>query len=116
MIHLRRVYDPPQPSDGECYLVERLWPRGMKKEEVRIAAWLKDVAPSAELRKWYSHDVERWPEFQRRYRAELQDEIHRPLVDELRRKARSHAITLVYAAKDEQHNSALILKQVLERK
>lgn len=116
MIHVRRIYDAPQASDGERYLVERLWPRGMKKENAHIAAWLKGVAPSPELRKWYGHKVDLWPEFQRRYRAELQDDVHRPLVEELRRKARSGPITLVYAAKDEQHNSAILLKQVLERK
>ena len=113
MIRLKRVYDPPEPADGARYLVERLWPRGMKKERAALTAWLKEVSPSPELRKWYSHDPEKWPEFQKRYRQELKDEAHKPALEELRKAARKATITLVYAAHDEERNSAAVLKQVL---
>jgi uncharacterized protein YeaO (DUF488 family) len=113
MIQVKRVYDPPEPADGARYLVERLWPRGMKKERAALTAWLKEVSPSPELRKWYSHDPEKWPEFQKRYREELKDEAHRPALEELRQAARKGKITLVYAAHDEERNSAAVLKQVL---
>ena len=115
MIRLKRAYEPPSPDDGPRYLVERLWPRGVSKEAAALTAWLKDVAPSQELRKWYAHDPTRWPEFQRRYRAELADEAHRAALAELRQAARRGPITFVYAAKDEERNSALVLKQFLTR-
>jgi uncharacterized protein YeaO (DUF488 family) len=115
MIRLKRVYDPPEPADGARYLVERLWPRGMKKERAALTAWLKEVSPSPELRKWYSHDPEKWPEFQKRYREELKDEAHRPVLEELRQAAHKGPVTLVYAAHDEERNSATVLKQVLAR-
>jgi uncharacterized protein YeaO (DUF488 family) len=113
MIRVKRVYDPTERTDGARYLVERLWPRGMKKEKAALTAWLKEVSPSPELRKWYSHDPEKWPEFQKRYRAELKDEAHKPALEELRKAARKGQITLVYAAHDEERNSAVVLKQVL---
>lgn len=113
MIRVRRVYDPPEPGDGARYLVERLWPRGVKKEDAALTAWLKEVAPTTELRKWYNHEPERWPEFQRRYREELKDDAHKPAIEELRQAARRGPITLVYAAHDEEQNSAAVLKQVL---
>jgi uncharacterized protein YeaO (DUF488 family) len=116
MIRLKRVYDPPDAADGDRYLVERLWPRGMKKEDAALTAWLKEVAPSQELRKWYGHEPEKWPEFQKRYREELKDAAHRPAVDELRKAARRGTITLVYAAKDEERNSAAVLQKVLNRR
>jgi len=115
MIRLKRIYELPDPADGPRYLVERLWPRGISKEAAALTAWLKDVAPSQELRKWYAHDPARWPEFQRRYRAELADEVHRAPLAELRQAARRGPITFVYAAKDEERNSALVLKQFLTR-
>jgi uncharacterized protein YeaO (DUF488 family) len=113
MIRLKRAYDPPEEADGARYLVERLWPRGIKKENARLTAWLKDVSPSPELRKWYGHVPDRWPEFQKRYREELRDDEHRAALETLRAAARRGPITLVYAAKDEERNSALIVKQVL---
>jgi uncharacterized protein YeaO (DUF488 family) len=113
MIRLKRVYDPPETGDGARYLVERLWPRGVKKEDAALAAWLKEVAPSTELRKWYDHQPERWAEFQHRYREELKDDAHRTAFEELRQAARKGPITLVYAASDEERNSAVVLKQVL---
>jgi uncharacterized protein YeaO (DUF488 family) len=113
MIRIKRVYDPPEHGDGARYLVERLWPRGMTKEKAALTAWLKEVAPSPELRKWYSHDPERWTEFQKRYREELKDEAHRSALEELRQAARKGPVTLVYAAHDEERNSAALLKQLL---
>ena len=114
MIRLKRAYDDPEPSDGERVLVERLWPRGVTKSRAAIDLWLKDVAPSTELRKWFSHDPAKWKQFQQRYRKEL--EKQKESVALLRRKSRQGTLTLVYAAKDEEHNAALALKAVLEHK
>jgi uncharacterized protein YeaO (DUF488 family) len=114
MIRLKRAYEPPDPSDGQRVLVERLWPRGVTKARAAIALWLKDVAPSTELRKWFAHDPARWKQFQQRYRNEL--EKQEESVALLRRMSRQGTLTLVYAAKDEQHNGALALKAFLERK
>jgi uncharacterized protein YeaO (DUF488 family) len=113
MLRIKRVYDGPSAADGERVLVERLWPRGLTKARARVDLWLKDVAPSPELRKWFGHDPARWGEFRRRYGRELQRQ--RESVDLLRRKAGKGTVTLVYAAKDEQHNSAVALKAFIER-
>jgi uncharacterized protein YeaO (DUF488 family) len=112
MIQIKRAYETPASTDGARILVERLWPRGLTKEKAAIDEWMKDIAPSTELRKWYSHDVAKWDEFQKRYRAELKD--HAGLVEALRRRAKDGLVTLIYAAHDEEHNSALVLKDVLE--
>ena len=112
MLALKRVYDKATPEDGVRFLVERLWPRGVSKERAGLDLWLKDVAPSAELRKWFNHDPARWKEFQDRYIAELKDQGD--AVHLLREKAKEGAVTLVYAAHDEEHNGALVLKRVLE--
>ena len=114
MIRLKRAYEQPSAADGERILVERLWPRGLTKARAAIDLWLRDVAPTAALRKWFGHDPARWPEFQRRYRNEL--EANKELVDLLRRKAKRRTVTLVYAARDEQHNGALALRAFLERR
>jgi uncharacterized protein YeaO (DUF488 family) len=111
-ISLKRAYEPPAETDGTRVLVDRLWPRGVTKSKAKIDLWLKDVAPSTELRKWFGHDPERWPEFQKRYRAELKGN---PALSELREQSRQGNITLVYAARDELHNDAVVLKQVLGR-
>lgn len=111
MFQLKRAYAPVSAEDGCRVLVERLWPRGVSKERAAIDAWLKDVAPSSELRKWYGHDPQRWEEFRRRYWQELRS--NREAVDELRKKEREGKVTLVYAAHDEKHNGALALKQFL---
>jgi uncharacterized protein YeaO (DUF488 family) len=116
MIRLKRVYEPPEKADGDRYLVERLWPRGMTKEKAALTAWLKEVSPSPELRRWYSHDAQKWPEFQKRYREELKDEAHRPAFEQLREAARKGPVTLVYAAHDEERNSAAVLKQALTKR
>lgn len=108
-IPLKRVYDDPSKNDGTRILVERLWPRGIAKD--KVDKWLKEVAPSTELRKWFDHDPAKWTEFQKRYRAELKDN---PALDELRSLARESPITLIYAARDTEHNAALVLKRVLE--
>ena len=112
MIRIKRVYDPPAKEDGSRFLVERLWPRGMKKEALPITAWTKQVAPSTELRHWFSHDPAKWKEFQRRYLAELASNraACQPLLD-----AAAHGdITLLYSAHDTEHNNALVLKSYLE--
>jgi len=110
-VQLKRAYDKPSPDDGQRILVERLWPRGLTRAKARIDLWLKDIAPSPELRKWYARDVDKWSEFKKRYRAELR--ANPEGVAHLRDIARQHPITLVYAARDEQHNSALVLKDYL---
>jgi uncharacterized protein YeaO (DUF488 family) len=112
-IRLKRAYEPPTEDDGTRILVERLWPRGVSKERAAIDLWLKELAPSAELRKWYAHDQTRWAEFRARYWAEL-DQKGEALRD-LKRRLEEGAVTFVYAAKDEEHNSAILLKQYLER-
>ncbi len=112
-IRLKRAYESPEPEDGHRILVERLWPRGVTKEEAALDAWVKDVAPSAELRKWYAHDPEKWPEFQRRYRTEL--EANPEAVDAVRHAIGRGPATFVYAARDEERNSARLLKEYLEQ-
>lgn len=110
-IRLKRAYEAPARSDGQRILVDRLWPRGLTRDKAAVDHWIKEVAPSSELRKWFGHDPERWPEFRRRYRAELKKN---PALAELRALARKGSVTLLYSAKDEQHNQAVVLKQVLD--
>ena len=114
-IRLKRAYEPQDPADGQRVLVERLWPRGVRKEALELDVWAKDVAPSDALRRWFNHDPERWAEFSRRYEAELREESAASAVAELRARARTGTLTLIYAAKDEAHNSALVLQKVLLR-
>ncbi len=110
-IHLKRAYEEPASADGRRILVERLWPRGLTKEEAHVDAWVKDVAPSPELRKWYAHDPEKWPEFQRRYRAEL--EANPEGVAAVRKEIGRGPVTFVFAAKDPERNSATLLRKYL---
>jgi uncharacterized protein YeaO (DUF488 family) len=112
-IRLKRVYESPTEDDGTRILVERLWPRGVSKAKAEIDLWLKEVAPSAELRKWYGHDSARWEEFRRRYRAELDDKGE--VLSDLKRRLKEGPVTFVYAAKDEELNSAVVLKEYLGR-
>jgi uncharacterized protein YeaO (DUF488 family) len=112
MIKLKRVYERPSRKDGLRILVERLWPRGLTKERAEVGLWLKDVAPSPELRKWFGHEPARWETFQKRYRQELRN--NKDAVKLLKQKAKSGTVTLVYAARDEQHNGALVLKRYLQ--
>jgi len=114
MVRLKRVYGPAGEEDGERFLVERLWPRGVSRGDARLTGWVKELAPSPALRKWFGHDPKRWDEFQKRYRAELREHDKRPLLAELAAKAKRGDITLVFAARDEEHNSAVVLKRVLE--
>jgi uncharacterized protein YeaO (DUF488 family) len=110
-VRLKRAYESPSAKDGKHILVDRLWPRGISKEKAALDHWMKDVAPSTELRKWFAHDPERWEEFRRRYAAQLRE--HSYLITELRSLARHGPITLVYAAHDEAHNDAVVLRKVL---
>ena len=113
-IPVRRAYDPPAPGDGARILVDRLWPRGLKKEKLQLAAWLKEAAPSEKLRKWFNHDPAKWKEFQKRYFAELEKNPNawQPLLD----TARKEKITLLFGAKDTEHNNAVALKAFLAKK
>ncbi len=114
MIRLKRAYDPPEKSDGHRVLVERLWPRGVKKSDLPLDGWLKDVAPSTELRKWFSHDPAKWPQFQQRYFAEL-DSMPEAYAHILA-AARHGTVTLIYSSHDTEHNNAAALKEYLDRK
>lgn len=109
-VSLKRAYEPPTAADGKRVLIDRLWPRGVTRAKAAIDLWLKDVAPSTRLRKWFGHDPEKWPEFEQRYRAELEGS---EALAELRRLARQGHVTLVYSAKDELHNDAVVLKKLL---
>ena len=113
MIQLKRAYDPPSPKDGQRILVERLWPRGLTKARAALDRWLKDVAPSRELRQWFAHDPAKWKQFQRRYWKELK--AKQQPIDLLRSKAKHGRVTLIYAARDDEHNGALALKNFLEK-
>ena len=113
-VRLKRAYEPSAAEDGTRVLVERLWPRGVAKERASIGHWLKEIAPSTELRRWYGHREERWPEFRRRYREELETRAEaRSALDVLRGLARTGTVTLVLAAKDVAHSSAAVLAEVL---
>ena len=109
---MKRAYEARAPEDGRRVLVERLWPRGLSKERAAVDLWLKEVAPSTELRRWFGHDPERWPEFRRRYREELRR--HPEELDQLRELARAGPLTLVYGSRDETHNAASVLKALLD--
>jgi uncharacterized protein YeaO (DUF488 family) len=111
MIKLKRVYEEPSPKDGFRVLVDRLWPRGLSKERAAVDLWLKEAAPSPELRKWFDHDPARWQQFQQRYRAELRDK--KDALKLLKQKSKEGTVTLVYAARDEEHNGAVALKRFL---
>jgi uncharacterized protein YeaO (DUF488 family) len=114
MIRIKRAYEPARSDDGVRILVERLWPRGVSREQARIDRWLKDLAPSSALRKWFAHDESKWDEFRRRYAQEL-DRCPEATA-ELRKLARQEMVTLVYAARDERHNNAVALKAYLGRR
>ncbi len=110
-VKLKRAYEPPSAGDGTRVLIDRLWPRGARKEALSIDNWMKELAPSANLRKWFGHDPARWPEFRNRYRTELRDKTAE--LEQLRALARRGPVTLVYAAHDERHNNAIVLRDVL---
>lgn len=111
MIQLKRAYEPADGTDGTRFLVERLWPRGVKKESLKIESWLKEVAPSTELRKWFNHDPVKWDEFRRRYFHELR--THPEAWEPILRTARQGTATLVYSSHDSEHNNAVALEEFL---
>jgi uncharacterized protein YeaO (DUF488 family) len=115
-VHLKRAYEAPGSSDGYRVLVDRLWPRGARRDAVAIDAWMKDVAPSDELRRWFGHEEARWEEFAARYRDELRRSPAAELVDELVAQAQRGPVTLVYGARDELHNQAVVLHDVIDRR
>jgi uncharacterized protein YeaO (DUF488 family) len=115
MIRTKRIYAPAAKEDGWRVLVDRLWPRGMKKEAVKIDLWMKEVAPSDALRKWFAHEPKKWPEFQKKYRTELKQT--KELLAELKEMEKKHGmLTLLFGAKDEEHNQAVVLAEELNRK
>ncbi|HWP93068.1 MAG TPA: DUF488 domain-containing protein [Thermodesulfobacteriota bacterium] len=114
MIKIKRAYDKARKDDGTRVLVDRLWPRGLKKEEIKIDLWLKEIAPSNELRKWFSHDPQRWKEFCKRYKEELKRDEKRDAIKKLVEIAERENLILVYGAKDEEHNNAVVVKEFIE--
>lgn len=115
-VHVKRAYEPARRSDGFRVLVDRVWPRGVRKEDLRVRLWAKDIAPSTQLRQWFGHDPARWTEFKKRYQAELRAPEARERIREIVEAAgTSQNITLVYSAKDEERNQAVVLRGVFER-
>ena len=112
-VRVKRVYERAQPSDGYRILIDRLWPRGISHDRAKLDAWEKDLAPSADLRTWFGHQPDLFDEFRKRYVAELRE--HRSLLSELRQRARQGTLTLVYSARDTEHNDAVVLAEVIRR-
>jgi uncharacterized protein YeaO (DUF488 family) len=112
MIKIKRIYDPPASGDGKRILIDRLWPRGLKKEDAKIDEWLRELAPSTELRKWFGHDPEKWVEFKRRFFSELRG--RRDLADNIAKTARKGTVTLLFASKEERFNNAAAVKEFIE--
>lgn len=112
MIQIKRVYEPASKTDGFRILIDRIWPRGVSKQKAKINLWSKEIAPSAKLRKWFSHDPQKWPEFQKKYFQELKKQ--KSALNEIRSLEKKEKVTLVFAAKDEQHNNAVALKNFLK--
>ena len=115
-IRLRRAYDEPTTDDGHRVLVDRVWPRGRTKGELRLSAWERDLGPSTELRKWFGHDPARWPEFRKRYQAELSDPDRARALDALAAEARAGQVTLVYGSRDRAHNQAVVIADEILRR
>lgn len=114
MFRIKRAYASAEKGDGFRVLVDRLWPRGVSKEKARVDLWMKEIAPSDKLRKWFGHDPKRWDEFQKRYREELRANLD--LIAQLRQLEKKHrTVTLIYAARDQEHNQAIALQSVLKR-
>lgn len=112
-LKIKRVYDKPAEEDGTRILVDRLWPRGLTKQKAKVDVWLKDIAPSTELRKWFAHDPEKWKEFIKRYKKELHENNGQTAI--LKEYLEQGAVTLVYGARDEVHNEALVIKELFSR-
>jgi uncharacterized protein YeaO (DUF488 family) len=113
-VRIKRAYDPPQREDGHRVLIDRIWPRGVTKEDARLDEWARELAPSSELRRWFGHDPAKFDKFRRRYRDELAG--HEEKLRELRRRARQGTLTLVYSARDIEHNDAVVLAELLRRR
>lgn len=116
MVRVRRVYEPPQPQDGLRVLVDRLWPRGLRREAARVDLWARNLAPSDGLRRWFGHDPARWEEFRRRYREELRWAEVQGALDDLAERARQGTVTLLFAARDPHRNNAVVLAEVLRER
>ncbi|MBL8147476.1 MAG: DUF488 family protein [Anaerolineae bacterium] len=114
MIKVKRIYDPPEASDGARILVDRLWPRGRKRESLALTDWIRNIAPSDDLRHWFNHDPAKWDEFQRRYFADLDTKTTE--LQPLLKAAQQGDVTLLYAARETEHNNAVALKEYLDRK
>lgn len=112
MLKIKRVYDDISQQDGKRILVDGVWPRGKKKEDLEHDEWMKDIAPSTDLRKWFNHDAEKWDEFKKKYKKELKD--HKEDLKLLKEDSDGHNVTLLYAAKDEEHNQAVVIKEYVE--
>ena len=112
MLKIKRVYDPPSPNDGKRILIDRLWPRGLKKEDAKVDDWIKEVAPSTELRTWYGHDPKKWSEFERRFFSELQR--RQDLVEGIVSASRKGTVTLLFGSREERFNNAVALKEFVE--
>lgn len=112
MLKIKRVYDDISQQDGKRVLVDGVWPRGIKKEDLEHDEWMKDIAPSTDLRKWFNHDADKWDEFKKRYKKELKD--HKEDLKQLKEDSDGHNVTLLFAAKDEEHNQAVVIKEYVE--
>jgi len=116
LIRLKRIYDAPEKTDGERYLVDRLWPRGVTRQAARLTDWIREIGPSDELRKWFGHDPERWDEFKKRYMLELAAEQKQTYLDFLAARAAEKTVTLLFGSKDVERNNAVALKEALEER
>lgn len=114
VVKIKRIYEPPSRSDGKRVYVDRLWPRGLRKEQAHFDEWIRDISPSDELRKWFGHDPSKWQEFRSRYKAEMK--TRKDFIEKLRDYSEKGTVTLLYSAKDEEHNNALVIKEVIEGK
>jgi uncharacterized protein YeaO (DUF488 family) len=112
MVKIKRIYDPVSPDDGKRVLIDRLWPRGVKKKDAKIDEWLKDIAPSNKLRKWFAHDPRKWEEFKMRYKKELKDKVE--IIERLKKEVKQKNVTFLYSARDEEHNNAVALIETLK--
>lgn len=113
MIKIKRVYDPVDPEDGKRILIDRLWPRGLKKEDLKMDEWLKEIAPSDQLRKWFSHDPKKYEEFKKRYAKELEDKSE--ILARIKAEAKKGTVTILFSAKDTEHNNATVLRELLSK-
>ncbi len=113
MIKIKRIYDPASPQDGKRIYIDRLWPRGMKKEDVKIDEWLKEISPSDALRKWFGHDPSKYVEFKRRYTKEL--EKYSEILEKIKKEGKRKTVTLLFSAKDGEHNNATVMREILSK-